>query len=185
MKDKMRFTTRGHYEKDWVIYLECTRCWEFKEINSFTTYKQSNAFMNKWSYCKECRKDYRQKNKEHTHEYRQEYNLKNRDILLEKRRKYNKEHSGELLEKSRNRISKMWYWPMHKKTTYIISKLWIRPISCPICNSDIYRIEAHHPDNKTWNKIVFCCQSCHSAIHNGLIKCPKPIDLLSIKDKHG
>ena len=178
----MRFITRKHYEKDWIIYLECTKCGEFKNISSFTTYTKSNAFMNKGSYCKECRAEYRKNNKEREHQYRKEYNLKNRNRLIEMKRNYNKEHSKELLDKSRSRILRMWYWPIHKKTTYTISKLWIRPDICPICNSNKYRVEAHHPNNKVWNEIVFCCQSCHSAIHNGFIKCPEPIDLLSYKN---
>ena len=176
----MRFITRKHYEKDWIIYLECTRCWEFKDINSFTTYTHSSAFMNKWSYCKECRADYRKENKDKYHKYRMKYNIENRDRLLENKKKYNKEHSKELLDKYRDRKEKMWYWPLHKKTTYTITKLWIRPNVCPICNTNTYKIQAHHPNNNKWNEIVFCCQSCHSAIHNGFIECPEPIDLLNI-----
>ena len=179
----MRFTTREHYEIDWTVYIKCNKCWQFRNSDLFTTYKNSNAFMNKGSYCKECRAEYRKANRNREHEYRKAYNIKNRDATLEKKRIYNKEHSKELLEKSRERIARMWYWPLHKKTTYTITKLGIRPTVCPICWWDEYKIDAHHPNNDIWNEIVFCCKSCHSAIHNWFIECPQPINLLLISMK--
>lgn len=175
----MRFIPRKHYEKDWIIYLECTKCWEFKNISSFVTFTKSKAFMNKGSYCKECRTEYRKINRDKHHEYIMQYNIDNRDRLIRHKREYNKNHAKELAIKYVERKTRMWYWPLHKKTTYTIAKLWIRPKICPICNKDVYNIQAHHPDNNVWNEIVFCCQSCHSAIHNGFIKCPEPIDLLT------
>lgn len=175
----MRFTTRDHYEKDGVTYIKCNKCGEFREADLFIKYKYSSAFMNRGSYCKKCRAEYRKLNKWKIHEYIKEYNLKNREASIEKKRVYNKEHSQELLEKSRKRIARMGYWPLHKKTTYTIMKLWIRPKVCPICWSAEYKIDAHHPNNDIWNEIVFCCKSCHSAIHNWHIECPKPIDLLT------
>ena len=176
----MRFKIREHYEKDGDIYIKCNRCLEFKHSDSFCNQKQWNFFMNKGSYCKECRAEYRKLNKDKDHVYRQEYNLKNRERLLENKREYNKKHSSELVEKSRERIKRMWYGKLHRKANYTIWRLWIRPKVCPICWASGYKIEAHHPSNEIWNEIVFCCQSCHSAIHNGFIECPKPIDLLKI-----
>ena len=177
----MRFTTREHYEDDWIVYIKCNKCWQFRNSDLFVTYSKGNAFMNKWAYCKECRAEYRRKNIDKDRMYRKEYNIKNRERILEKKRIYNKEHYQELLEKYKERKKRMWYWPLHKKTTYTITKLWIRPKVCPICWWDRYKIEAHHPSNDIWNEIVFCCQSCHCDIHNWVIECPKPIDLLKLQ----
>ena len=176
----MRFKIREYYEKDGDIYIKCNKCLEFKHSDSFCNQKQWNFFMNKGSYCKECRAEYRKAHKEKNHEYTMKYNIENRDRILEWKRRYNKEHSVELEEKRKIRVARMWYWPLHSKTNHFISKLGNRPKICPICWSNKYRIEAHHPSNEIWNEIVFCCQSCHSAIHNGFIECPKPIDLLKI-----
>lgn len=178
----MRFTTREHYEKDWKVYIKCNRCWEFRDSDLYTTYKTSNAFMNKGSYCKKCRADYRKLNKDKNHEYIKEYNLRNREKILDSKREYNKRNSSLLVEKNRERVARMWYSKLHKKTNYTITKLWIRPKICPLCWSSDYKIEAHHPSNEVWNEIVFCCQSCHSWIHNWFVECPKPIDLLKLGD---
>lgn len=72
--------------------------------------------------------------------------------------------------------AEMWYWALHQRTQKLIRKLWIRPKYCPICWWG-WRIEAHHPNYNEWNKIVFCCVSCHQLIHNCVIECPDTIIL--------
>lgn len=98
-------------------------------------------------------------------------------------REYYKTHKEEVKVRIRNNVKKKWYSYLHSKTCDFIKKNNLRPNICSICWSHEY-IYAHHIDNNIWNKVVFCCKSCHQRIHSWAIECPKPIDLLFIKKEH-
>ena len=139
-------------------------------------------------------KRYRERNKEKI----QEYYIKNREHILNNHRRYYKAHREKfktnakeryiknkeiIYTRTKNNIKEKWYCYLHNKTNFFIKKYNLRPNVCSICRSKEY-IYAHHIDNNIWNKIVFCCKSCHQRIHSWAIECPKPIDLLFIKKEH-
>ena len=84
---------RQYYEKDWILYLQCKWCWEFKSSDNF--YKHKICFMWLSSICKEC-------NHKHWVEYhaehREEDNRKNRERWLLNKDRINQENR----EKYRN-----------------------------------------------------------------------------------
>jgi hypothetical protein len=63
--------------------------------------------MNKGSYCKECRTEYRKINRYKQHEYIMQYNIDNRDRLINHKREYNKNHTKELAIKYVERKTRM------------------------------------------------------------------------------
>lgn len=150
------------------------------------------------SDCKECRRNYRLEHREHITSYLKnyyhsnreialikhaEYREKNRERIRKREKEYYREHAIEISQKSVTEELKF-HESMRQKSKRLISRLWIRPKTCPICSKNEFRIEAHHPDYNKWNEIVFCCKSCHLLIHSWRIPCPDAIiDLCTIKNK--
>ena len=185
----------------------CKQCLEEKPLTS--VYWHKNPWTKDW-YCWKCKicrsknnveyrkthKDVRQKwvnnNREHLQKYQKEYKILNQDTLKIKRKKYyqsvkdtmikkyRNENVDSIREKAKKRMEEKWYNKLHHDTDRYIDKNNLRPDKCNIC-WDWWKIAAHHPNNDTWNKVVFCCYSCHQLIHAHKKECPKPIDLLTYK----
>lgn len=108
---------------------------------------------------------YQKRNKEKVNASHREWYDKNREAEREKRkerpeprRKWAKEYFKKDDVKARHRINKMVYYALKK------GKL-IKPEKCMICNSNEYRIEAHHPDYEKPLEVIWLCQKCHIKIH--------------------
>lgn len=155
-------TLRKHFVKDWILYMQCSKCLEIKSEDGFS--RCNHWFSWRASCCKECMRKQR---------------IENIEAVRHTLRTYYKNHTDNMIKTNNQRQLDKWYWWIHRKVRSEIIKLWIRPKDCPICWSNLYRIEAHHPDYKKRNEIVFCCKSCHKQIHNWTMECPEPIDLLN------
>lgn len=154
---------RKHYEKDWQIYLECTKCWKYKLPTEFAK-KTWRPFWVRTS-CKECDSVYWKNYRVQT------------DKHLNACRKYHEEHrEEERLYNREYRKTHKWYLPdpykkKARRLTYNYIKYnWIaKPIKCSVC-WDECKVEIHHPNYDRWNSIVFCCRKCHALIHRWDIK---------------
>lgn len=183
----------------------CKQCLEEKPLTS--EYWHKNPWKKDW-YCNKCKlcrnknnveymrthKDVRQRrtnaNREHLQKYQKEYRVINQDILREKRnqyylsnkdgiiKKYRTENAETISIKAKKRMEEKWYNKLHHDAGHYIDKHKLRPSICGICWHS-WKIAAHHPNDKIWNEVVFCCYSCHKLIHSWKIECPKPIDLLT------
>lgn len=171
---------RDYYEKEWQIYLECLKCWEYKPLNNFSKKWWRPFWVRTW--CKECDSVYGKKWREENHEHRlkvcREYYEKNREKAREYNREYRKTH-----KESRDRSARK--YPEKRKTrretyNYIKYNHIEKPKYCSLCWNDA-KVEIHHPDYNEWNNIVFCCRKCHALIHRWDAVCPTSIDLLSIR----
>lgn len=87
-KDKMP-SRRQYYEKDWMLYLQCKWCWEYKSPDNF--YKHKICFMGLSSICKDC--NHKHWVKYHA-EHREEDNRKNRERHLANRDQINEKNRG-------------------------------------------------------------------------------------------
>lgn len=147
-----------YYNKEWQIYLKCKECWKFKELCDDNRYKHKEWFLWVLGRCKECIKNGRKTERERV-----------MARVRDSKRYYNNEHRRQYVFNSSTERRKIkWYGPVHLKTDRIIKKMWARPKQCPFCWSNS-RIVAHHYDyNKPLN-VVFCCDICHSRIHNNKI----------------
>lgn len=161
-----------NYEKDWKKFLKCKECWEFKELNEQNWYKHYQWFMWVLWRCKECIKGWRKSEHEIMMARKCDYNRYHNNC----KRRENVKNWTRMRTKKHLEINPNWTL-YHERAQRKINKLWIRPSKCPICWYS-GKIIAHHPDINEWNKIVFCCQPCHSKIHMGKINCPKALDLL-------
>lgn len=85
-KDKMP-TRRQYYEKDWILYLQCKGCGEFKSTDEF--YKHKICFMWLSSICKDCNK---KRWAEYHAEHRDEDNRKNRERRITKKDRINEKN---------------------------------------------------------------------------------------------
>lgn len=145
------------YKYDWdILYIKCSKCWIYKSVDSFAKDK-------KWKFwvrndCKECR-----------NAYNKNYRFINKEEL-------NKSRKVRVSEKSKS-LGFNWE-TFHKKTLVRAKTTWVIPSQCAICWKE-GKIDIHHPSYKAndWNKVVFCCKSCHKNIHNWTIECPKPIEI--------
>lgn len=186
----------------WKQYKKCKQCWEIKELTSEFWHRwewvwgfhskckvcrnKNNREYNKQDEVKERYKKYREKNKEHLRGYLKEWKRKNKDkthsYYIKAKdwsiKEYRRKNKEAIAKKQKTRYDKMDYDKLHKQTYAFIEEKGLRPDFCPICWR-LTRVIAHHPDNNIWNKIVWCCYSCHQLIHLWEIKCPKPIDLLN------
>ena len=78
---------RQYFEKDWIVYLQCKWCGEFKTSDSF--YKHRVCFMGLSSICKDC--NHKHWVKYHA-EHREEDNRKNRERRLANRDQINEKN---------------------------------------------------------------------------------------------
>jgi len=161
------------YELGWKTFLKCKGCWEFKELNTENWYTHKEGYLWVLWRCKKCILAWRKT--EHERKMARERD-KDRYYNNPKRREYVYQSSKERTE--RHEKEGGWWNKYHLRTNRIIKKLWIRPKECPICWYK-WRIVAHHPDYKEWNKIVFCCQPCHDKIHKKKLDKYTVIDLLN------
>ena len=80
---------------------KCSKCGEWKPATAeyFNRDKTSADGLNSW--CKECLREYRQKNKDRVREYSREYHQKNRDHRREYNREYYQKNKDYYLERHR------------------------------------------------------------------------------------
>lgn len=182
---------REHYiTEDWVLYLQCSICKEFKTEAEFNKSKRNFLWLQ--PKCKNCQHT---KNKEHYENNRQSYienakrrRLKNperRNELEKKRRDNSSEAIKEIRRKRREKREALyWFDPtiLNWKANHYIKKYSLRPQVCPVCGAE-GKIEFHHTDvlkEDCWHIWVFCCKHCHEKIHTWEIMCPTPVDLFSL-----
>lgn len=160
---------KEHCYKDWVLYVKCFKCWEFKTKESFAKDKSKSNWIK--SYCKEC---YRQsRDREYCKRYLKQYG-----------KLHNKEKNEKRKKRLRNMKDKHWENPrnLQERARLYINKNNLRPIECMICWQQ-WKIEFHHPSYNNierWKEWVFVCISCHRLIHSGEIKCPEVLDLVQL-----
>jgi transposase-like protein len=77
----------------------CNKCSTKKSLFEFGKSNRSKDGLQ--SKCKECDKDYRNKNKSKIAKYMSEYNIKNRDLLVKKKRQYRIENIDEIRRRDR------------------------------------------------------------------------------------
>ena len=182
---------RQYYNRDWMLYLKCNKCWEFKIENDFYKDKECAFWRNVW--CKDCFKD-------HSKMAFKEYYKNNKEEILKKTKKYyesNKEKRNEYVKKCNEKDIeryKSWCRKTRKKQLakrHVRDKENVRQRTrryvhhnnisfdeCCICKSNI-KIEMHHPDYLKPYDIVPCCKLCHEKIHKWIIDCPQTINLLN------
>lgn len=161
---------RKTYERNWIIYGQCSRCGEYFEMSNEFWYSNKSWFMWFSTECKKCDNERRLR--------LSHIRPKNYEASRIASKKYYEKNKKEIQQKNHARGKLKWYDKIHRSTKKKIDRRWIRPSSCPICWANGVRIIAHHPDYNDRNLIVFCCDSCHRNIHNGNIECPKPINIL-------
>ena len=175
------FLTKGwkkrYWYKEWdKIFIQCTHCKKVKELNSDNFYKNKMWYLWYNSFCIDCHKDKMSKaNCRTDKQYNINYYNNHKDKLKEYSKKYSKTNKWKEVHKNSRDMKKHW---IRQKTQKYIKEKWLRPSVCPICNK-AWLVQAHHIDYDEWNKIIFCCQSCHSKIHSWVIKDYKVIDILS------
>lgn len=127
-----------------------------KRLEYYRTHRQRIAENNKIR---------RNKNRDKIREYR-----KNRwDKDKETRKVWYEKNKDTVLLKNKERERKKGYLDAHFKTQNVIRRKWIRPKCCSLCWCG-WLIISHHPNYEEWNRVVFCCNSCHRLIHMGLLK---------------
>lgn len=177
------------YKIEWeILYLMCTKCWKRLTIDSF--HKDKSKDFGVRTTCKECKKEtskkYYIKNRSNIIDYVSMRQQKNKEIVDWYKRNYrenNKEKVADCQKKNKETHSKeLWYNrdTFHQKAIKFVKKHWLRPKKCPICWLQ-KKVVMHHPyydSYEDWNKIVFCCQSCHKKIHSWIIICPPIVYLI-------
>lgn len=150
------------------------------------------------------RKEYYQKVKEQKKEYQRQYYYKNDEHIKEQHKEYRsrnkekiKEDSVEYYEKNKDAIIKsntayiadktveLWFERdvFHHKARWQYKRYKLKPTECMICWNG-WHIDAHHPSYDSFDKrkeVVFVCKSCHRNIHNWLLECPEPVDLIQLR----
>ena len=172
-----QFEQREYKYVGGVFYQKCTSCKKRLTREEFIKDNSSKFWIR--TKCKCCKS-------RTAREYHKQRYEKNRDLYRGKFAAYQKENSTQryLVEQEREvefanehgfSLSKF-----HHKARYYVKKYKLRPNICPICWRN-EKIQIHHPSYETfekWSSIVFCCHYCHSAIHNGHMGCPEPIDIM-------
>lgn len=105
------------YSENGKLYLQCSTCWDYKELNEINFRKNSNKRWFLWfrSQCRECERErmrkYVHNNSEHLREYKKNYE----ETHKERRKEYNKRYNESHVEEIRF-IKKVW---QEKKRDYI------------------------------------------------------------------
>ena len=176
---------RREYKYEWdVLYVKCSKCWEFKTIDEYHKSKIW-AFWTVWM-CKLCMSSWQRKhydlNRDYKAKQQQDYYWKNKERINNHKRQYRIDNISTYNQKREKINELIWFnrHTFHLRTINYIKKNWLRPTKCSIC-WDEWVIYSHHPSYAKfddWSKVVFCCKSCHAQIHSWRIACPKPINLL-------
>lgn len=92
--------------KDWVYYIECTKCHQIKELSPSNRYRSKKWFL--W-YCSQCKVCMSSKNKEYCHQYA--------DVIKEKAKAKYQRRKKEVLQRMRNyyQLNKDRISQVHKK----------------------------------------------------------------------
>jgi hypothetical protein len=178
---------------NWVLYIKCIKCSEYKEANSENFNKDKTLTFWLSHKCKDCKKIYNiwyyKENKDTLKEKNKTRRGKNIWKIKEQKERYYKENKDKIDDRIKSYRwwynKKLWYNRayFHTKTNNYIKKHNLRPSVCTIICWYKWKIFVHHPSYDSldkWCEIVFCCQSCHKNIHSWNIECPKPINLLDL-----
>lgn len=169
---------RNYYEKDWQLYLQCSKCWEYKLPTEFSKMSKNKFWVR--TVCRICDSEYGKLWRANNHDKHlnasREYHEKHREHDREYNRKYRQLH-----KEARNKSEAK--YPERKKarrTTYNYIKYnnISIPDKCWICWAE-WKIEMHHPDYNKWNVVVPCCKQCHALIHRWDIKEYLTINILN------
>lgn len=177
------------YEWD-VLYLKCPCCERWLSASCFYTCKSTYFWVA--SACIDCskekRKNFYHNNIEKEKERGREYRLANEEKERERHRQFRLTHrdkrNNQNKKRAKENTDRLWFnrGSFHDKANRYVRKYWLRPNKCSICWKE-WNILMHHPYTYSydkWNKVVFCCASCHCLIHSWSIKCPNPVDLLEM-----
>lgn len=97
------------YDIDWKIYLQCSTCWDYKELNEINFRKNSNKRWFFWfrSQCRECERarcrKYATDNSEYLSQYKKEYEREHKEWRKNYNRRYTLEHSEEIRIRKKKR----------------------------------------------------------------------------------
>ena len=86
------------------VFKKCKTCGEWLVASNFNFYKEKNGKYGLKSQCKECGKEYREKNKDKRKKYNKEYYEKNKDKIIEYKKEYREENKDKIKERQ-----KEWY----------------------------------------------------------------------------
>ena len=135
----------------------CSKCRELKPASEFN--QDKNTKDNLCSWCKTCRRKYREANREKTAEYDREYNKANRKKVAERTRKWHKANPGYNREYNRKRRNED---IQYKLAGNLRSRLYdaikggakngsaVSDLGCSIGELKIY-LEARFDDGMSWN----------------------------------
>lgn len=137
-----------------------------------TTSDTSEFYSGVTSRCKNCHKskmrEARAENVEHYKAY-DALRFKNDPRVAERHRRYQKTDAGKAaMAASREKWMKA---NQSKRAAHIILGNAVRcgrikrPSVCEVCNFPSDRIEGHHTDYAFPLSVVWCCRSCHVALH--------------------
>ena len=174
-------TRRKIQEKDWQIYMQCTKCGNFKLATLEFWARNSWCFLGLRSICKECDKKIRETKeyKEYHKAYRntekqkarvKEYKKRTADTKVwENRRNYSRNRAKEYRKKNKEKIrernnARREKNNIEKRARNRAKKLELIWKSCPICGRQ-GKITLHHPDYNKRYEVILCCDCCHKRIH--------------------
>ena len=83
------------------VFKKCKICGEWLVASNFNFYKEKNGKYGLKSQCKECGKEYREKNKDKRKKYNKEYYEKNKDKIIEYKKEYREENKDKIKERQR------------------------------------------------------------------------------------
>ena len=83
------------------VFKKCKTCGEWLVASNFNFYKEKNGKYGLKSQCKECGKEYREKNKDKRKKYNKEYYEKNKDKIIEYKKEYREENKDKIKERQR------------------------------------------------------------------------------------
>ena len=86
------------------VFKKCKTCGEWLVASNFNFYKEKNGKYGLKSQCKECGKEYREKNKDKRKKYNKEYYEKNKDKIIEYKKEYREKNKDKEKERQRK-----WY----------------------------------------------------------------------------
>ena len=145
----------------------CSKCDQTKSLESFWGNKNRND--GKDSFCIECRKDYKQRNRERLNKYRRDLYYSNRDLELARTKSYRQTEKGKL--SARTSVETYQINNPEKKiarmavNNAIKRKEMFRPSECGRCGRSDLRIEGHHADYTKILEVEWLCSKCHNQHH--------------------
>lgn len=171
----------------------CSKCLLEKRVSCFN--KQKEGKFGVTSVCRDCKRLYRIKTKEHIQARRKRYTnselgkakvkeyyekhkesivkrkkehyQENKESILSKKRKHRLEHKEELKAyKAKYRTENKIKHEAHEVIRKLVHNNKIsKPKKCSICNKENKLIHGHHEDYTKPTEVIWCCPMCHSKFH--------------------